>query len=98
MASNRQVRALETARQDGVDLLSALAELGEALGRSGAEHIGRTVEDVVPTLWSELAPLCQRVLVTGNVILNTEVTGTPWPGRRSSANTTSATHAAQRHL
>ena len=96
MASNRQVRALETASQDGVDLLSALAELGEALGRSVAEHIGRTVEDVVPTLWSELAPLCQRVLVTGDVILNTEVTGTPWPGRRSSASTTSATHAAQR--
>jgi len=64
MASNRQARALETASQDGVDLLSALAELGEALGRSVPEHIGRTVEDVVPTLWSELAPLCQRRLTS----------------------------------
>ena len=56
-------------------------------GRSVPEHIGRTVAEVVPTLWSELAPLCQQVLDTGDVILDTEVTGTTTGEHRDWATT-----------
>ena len=45
-------------------------------GPSAREHIGRTVAEVVPALWTEIEPNYRRVLDTGEPVLNVEITGT----------------------
>jgi PAS domain S-box-containing protein len=45
-------------------------------GPSVQEHIGRTVPEVVPALWAEIEPHYQRVLDTGEAVLNVEMSGT----------------------
>lgn len=44
-------------------------------GRTAAEHIGRTIEDMVPVLSGELRALYQGVLDTGQPVLEVEITG-----------------------
>ena len=39
-------------------------------------HIGRTVAEVVPALWPEIEPHYHRVLDSGEIVLNVEITGT----------------------
>ncbi|MGA3216168.1 MAG: PAS domain-containing protein [Acidimicrobiales bacterium] len=40
-----------------------------------AEHIGQRIDDVLPTLWSQIEPHYRRVLETGQPVLNVEVKG-----------------------
>jgi PAS domain S-box-containing protein len=49
--------------------------LAEINGIAIAEHIGRTVREVVPDLADEAEPLLQRVLETGEPLLNLEISG-----------------------
>ena len=44
-------------------------------GRTAAEHLGRTVADVVPHLWPTLKPLYDHVLLTGQALTDLEVSG-----------------------
>jgi PAS domain S-box-containing protein len=44
-------------------------------GYSVAEHIGRTVAEVVPDLWPNIEPLYRRVLDSGESLVNIEMTG-----------------------
>ncbi len=57
--------------------------LAEVNGIAPAEHLGRTVQDVLGTLGDELAPLFRRVMGTGEPVLDLAVAGeTPKaPGR-----------------
>ncbi len=45
-------------------------------GQSAADHIGRTLSEAVPTVWPEIETHCRRVLDTGALILNVQITGT----------------------
>jgi len=58
----------------------ALAEMN---GLSAEEHLGRTLEEVVPDLWPWLEPLYRHVLSGGDHILNHELVGetAAQPGR-----------------
>jgi PAS domain S-box-containing protein len=49
--------------------------LAEMNGSSMGDHIGRTIQEVIPTVAMDIAPLMQQVLVTGEPILNVEVSG-----------------------
>ncbi|MGO8917566.1 MAG: PAS domain S-box protein [Stellaceae bacterium] len=44
-------------------------------GLSAREHIGRTVEEVVPDLWPQVGPICARVLAEQLPVLNVEISG-----------------------
>jgi len=44
-------------------------------GASVQEHIGRTVAEVVPKLWPQIEPIYRRVLDSGEVMLDYEMTG-----------------------
>ena len=44
-------------------------------GYSVADHVGRTVAEVVPDLWPKIEPLYRRVLDLGESLLNIEMTG-----------------------
>jgi putative nucleotidyltransferase with HDIG domain/PAS domain S-box-containing protein len=39
------------------------------------EHLGRTLAEVAPALWPQLAPHCQKVLESGQPVLNLELSG-----------------------
>jgi PAS domain S-box-containing protein len=49
--------------------------LAEMNGLPAAEHLGRTIREVVPQLASTVEPILQTVLATGQPALNVEVTG-----------------------
>jgi PAS domain S-box-containing protein len=51
------------------------AKLAEMNGLSVGAHLGRTVEEVVPTVAPNLVPLLQEVLSTGEPVLNLQITG-----------------------
>ena len=44
-------------------------------GHSVAEHIGRTVAELVPQLWSQIEPLCRKVLGESETLVNMEISG-----------------------
>jgi PAS domain S-box-containing protein len=44
-------------------------------GLAARDHIGRTVEEVVPDLWPQIGPICARVLVQQLPALNVEISG-----------------------
>jgi len=44
-------------------------------GRPAAEHIGRSLDEMVPALSGELRTLCQRVLDTGQPVMDVEISG-----------------------
>jgi PAS domain S-box-containing protein/putative nucleotidyltransferase with HDIG domain len=44
-------------------------------GHSPEEHLGRTVAEVVPNLWSQIEPVYRQVLDGGEAIRNVEITG-----------------------
>ena len=44
-------------------------------GLSARDHIGRTVEEVVPDLWSQIGPICARVMAQQLPVLNVEISG-----------------------
>ncbi|MFP5212561.1 MAG: PAS domain S-box protein, partial [Acidobacteriota bacterium] len=48
-------------------------------GRPVAEHIGRTVRGVVPTMADPLESICRRCVETGQPVFNVEATGAPDP-------------------
>ena len=56
--------------------------LAEVSGRSVAEHLGRTVEEVVPALWPQLEEVYRRAL-GGEPVLDVEVTPPGVAGARS---------------
>ena len=49
--------------------------LAETNGIPIADHLGRTVHEVLPKLWPSLKPLFERVLLTGEPLKNFEVAG-----------------------
>ena len=49
--------------------------LAEVTGLAAADHIGRTVEDAVPSLFPQLAPHLARVLNSETPIVNIEIAG-----------------------
>lgn len=51
-------------------------ELADIDGCSIEDHIGKTVQEVVPDVADKLVPLYQRVLSTGKPVLNVELKGT----------------------
>jgi PAS domain S-box-containing protein len=57
----------------------ALARMHQA---TPEEHIGHTVADVIPALWSEIEPLCRSVIRTGEPVVNHEIAGDAGDGRR----------------
>ena len=44
-------------------------------GLSARDHVGRTVEEVVPDLWQQIGPICARVLEEQRPVLNVEISG-----------------------
>ncbi|MBD2091080.1 PAS domain S-box protein [Microcoleus sp. FACHB-1515] len=50
--------------------------LAEINGLPAAEHIGRTIREIIPEMADQLEPLYRQVLETGKPILNLEVSGT----------------------
>ena len=64
-----------------VDRELRLIRLNETLAAvNGApiqDQLGRTVADVVPTLWSQIEPVYRRVLDVGDSVINLEVSGEP---------------------
>jgi len=49
--------------------------LAESNGIAIADHIGRTLREIVPDLADEAEPLLRRVLETGEALLNLEISG-----------------------
>ncbi|HEY9642321.1 MAG TPA: PAS domain-containing sensor histidine kinase [Coleofasciculaceae cyanobacterium] len=49
--------------------------LAEIYGLSIQEHLGRTMQEVIPELSMTLEPICRRVLETGEPIANIEIDG-----------------------
>lgn len=45
-------------------------------GKPPGEHIGRTIREIIPEAASQVEPVCQRVLESGESILDLEITGT----------------------
>ena len=50
-------------------------QLAEINGISIADHIGRTLREIIPDLADEAEPLMRRVLETGEPVLNLEISG-----------------------
>ena len=50
-------------------------QLAEINGITIADHIGRTVREIIPDLADEAEPLFRRVLETGEPVLNLEISG-----------------------
>ena len=44
-------------------------------GLPAQEHIGRTIEEVVPDLWPQIAPICAQVLERRQPVINFEISG-----------------------
>lgn len=55
-----------------VRINEALAKID---GESPEHHLGRTVEETVPRLWSQLEPLYRKVIDTGEPVTHYEITG-----------------------
>ncbi|MEG3833074.1 MULTISPECIES: PAS domain S-box protein [unclassified Microcoleus] len=51
-------------------------KLAETTGVSVAEHLGKTVREVVPQMVDTLQPMLQQILATNQPFLNVEVSGT----------------------
>lgn len=51
-------------------------QLAETTGASVAEHLGKTVREVVPEMVDTLQPMLQQILTTNQPFLNIEVSGT----------------------
>jgi PAS domain S-box-containing protein len=51
-------------------------QLAEINGKPAAEHLGRTLREIVPGLAGEVESLYRRVLETGKPVLNVEIRGT----------------------
>ncbi len=51
-------------------------QLAETTGASVAEHLGKTVREVVPEMVHTLQPMLQQILATNEPFLNIEVSGT----------------------
>ena len=49
--------------------------LAQMNGRSAAEHLGRTIFEVVPDVAAHAAPLLRQVVDTGEALLGLEITG-----------------------
>jgi PAS domain S-box-containing protein len=62
-----------------VDRQFRFVRINEALaainGKPVADHLGRSVREMIPQLWSTLEPLYRQVLDHGRPIINREVTG-----------------------
>ena len=58
-------------------------ELAAVSGAPAADQVGRTVAEVLPAIWSQLEPIYERVLTTGEAQVNLDVSGptTQDPGR-----------------
>lgn len=50
-------------------------KLAETTGSSVAEHLGKTVREVIPEMSDTLEPMLQQVLATNQPLLNVEVSG-----------------------
>ena len=77
-----QLNAFFTAAPAGLAILDGslrYVQLNETLalmnGPSVAEHLGKSVREVLPELALRLEPMLQRILATGEPALNIEVTG-----------------------
>jgi len=77
-----QLNAFFTAAPAGLAILDGslrYVQLNETLafmnGRSVAEHLGKSVREVLPELALRLEPTLERILATGEPALNIEVTG-----------------------
>ena len=77
-----QLNAFFTAAPAGLAILDGslrYVQLNETLafmnGRSVAEHLGKSVREVLPELALRLEPTLERILATGERALNIEVTG-----------------------
>ena len=77
-----QLNAFFTAAPAGLAILDGslrYVQLNETLafmnGRSVAEHLGKSVREVLPELALRLQPTLERILATGEPALNIEVTG-----------------------
>ncbi|MBV8528932.1 MAG: PAS domain-containing protein [Candidatus Dormibacteraeota bacterium] len=49
--------------------------LADINGRSIAQHIGRTVAEVVPDMWAQIEPLYRRILTGGEAAVGQEMSG-----------------------
>jgi PAS domain S-box-containing protein len=62
-----------------VDRQFRYVRINEALaainGKTAAEHLGRTVEETIPSLWPRLEPLYRGVLEKDEPVINQEFTG-----------------------
>ena len=56
--------------------------LAQIHGRPAEDHIGRTIEEVLPTVAPTLAPLISRVLETSQPLVDLDVTGRLRPNPR----------------
>ena len=61
---------------DQLRFVQANEKLAETTGPSVAEHLGKTVREVVPEMVHTLEPMLQQILATNQPFLNIEVSGT----------------------
>ena len=61
---------------DQLRFVQANEKLAETTGASVAEHLGKTVREVVPEMVDTLQPMLQQILATNEPFLNIEVSGT----------------------
>ncbi|MEG5138189.1 MULTISPECIES: PAS domain S-box protein [unclassified Microcoleus] len=61
---------------DQLRFVQANEKLAETTGVSVAEHLGKTVREVLPDMVDTLEPILQQVLATNQPFLNVEVSGT----------------------
>ncbi|MEG4286760.1 PAS domain S-box protein [Microcoleus sp. A006_D1] len=61
---------------DQLRFVQANESLAETTGVSVAEHLGKTVREVVPEMVDTLQPMLQQILATNQPFLNIEVSGT----------------------
>ncbi|MEG4455406.1 PAS domain S-box protein [Microcoleus sp. N9_A1] len=61
---------------DQLRFVQANEKLAETTGVSVAEHLGKTVREVLPEMVDTLEPILQQVLATNQPLLNVEVSGT----------------------
>ena len=61
---------------DQLRFVQANEKLAETTGPSVAEHLGKTVREVIPEMVDTLEPILQQVLATNQPFLNVEVSGT----------------------
>jgi transcriptional regulator with GAF, ATPase, and Fis domain len=48
-------------------------------GKPAAEHIGRTMREVIPTIAGQVEPIYRKVIATGEPVLDVEIHGAPLP-------------------